>query len=83
MYNDAMKRAVHSLAGHSPKGFYLDIVDEDHFLVVRAKESVFMSLPDVETKTRAVDYMIKIKKALEDCGAIVMLTREGGKDERT
>jgi hypothetical protein len=82
MYNDTMKRAVHSLSGYCPKNFYLDIVDEDHFLVVRASEAAFMSLPDVETKTRAVGYMIRIKKALEDNGAIVMLTREGGKDER-
>jgi hypothetical protein len=82
MYNDSMRRAVHSLSNHAPKGFYLDIVDETHFLVVRAAEEVFMSLPDVETKAMAVNYMIKVKKALEDCGAIVMLTREGGRDER-
>lgn len=81
MYTDAMRMAVHSLSGHAPKGFYLDIIDETHFLVVRASEKVFMSLPDVETKKAAAEYMIRVKKALEDNGAIVLLTREGGKED--
>lgn len=80
MYSDEMKRAVHSLSDYCPKNFYLDIIDEEHFLVVRASEKVFMSLPNVEEKTKAADYMIRIKKALEANGAIVMLMREGGKE---
>lgn len=80
MYTDAMKMAVHSISHHAPKGFYLDIIDEEHFLIVRASEKVFMSLPSVEEKIKAAQYMIKIKKALEDNGAIVMLMREGGKE---
>jgi hypothetical protein len=32
-------------------------------------------------KRQAVEYMIRIKKALEDNGAIVLLVREGGKEE--
>jgi hypothetical protein len=79
MYTDAMKRAVHSLDGHGPKGFALQIIDNDHFLSVRANERQFMSLLD-EDKRRAVEYMAKIKKALEDNGAIVLLVREGGKE---
>ena len=74
-----MKRAVHSLDGHGPKGFALQIIDNDHFLSVRANERQFMSLLD-EDKRRAVEYMAKIKKALEDNGAIVLLVREGGKE---
>lgn len=81
MYNDAMKRAVRSIGDYAPKGFYLDIIDEEHFLVVRASEKVFMSLPNVEEKVKAVDYMVRVKKALEDHGAIVMLMREGGKED--
>jgi hypothetical protein len=38
-----------------------------------------MSLLD-EDKRRAVEYMAKVKKALEDNGAIVLLVREGGKE---
>lgn len=77
MYTDAMKRAFHSLDGASPKGFTLQIIDHDHFLTVKASEKQFMSLLD-EQKRHAVEYMIKVKKALEDNGAIVLLVREGG-----
>ena len=80
MYTDAMRRAVHSLDGTGPKGFNLQIVDHDHFLTVKASEKSFMSLLD-EDKRRAVEYMIRIKKALEDNGAIVLLVREGGVEQ--
>jgi hypothetical protein len=78
MYTDLMKRAIRSLSG--PKGFALTIVDNEHFLSVRASEKDFMSLTG-EDKVYAVEYMIKVKKALEDNGAIVLLVREGGKEE--
>jgi hypothetical protein len=39
-----------------------------------------MSLLD-EEKRAAVEYMIRVKKALEDNGAIVLLVREGGKEQ--
>lgn len=80
MYTDHMRRAVRSLDHFAPKGFGLTIVDNEHFLSVRASEKDFMSLPD-EDKRRAVEYMVRVKKALEDNGAIVLLVREGGKDE--
>jgi hypothetical protein len=41
---------------------------------------MFMQLVD-EDKRRAVEYMVRIKKALEDNGAIVLLVREGGKEK--
>jgi hypothetical protein len=61
---------------YAPKGFKLQIIDHDHFLSVRAKEKMFMSLVD-EEKRRAVEYMARVKKALEANGAIVLLVREG------
>ena len=76
-YTDGMARAMRSLDGHAPKGFKVDIIDNDQFIVVRASERAFMSLPD-EEKRRAVEYMVRVKKALESHGAIVMLSREGG-----
>jgi len=79
MYTDAMKRAFRSLQG--PSGFTLEIVDNEHFLTVRAKEKDFMGLQTVETKRQAIEYMIRVKKALEDNGAIVLLVREGGKED--
>jgi len=72
--------AVRSLAHHAPKGFYLDIYDNEYFVTVSASEKVFMSLLD-EDKRRAVEYMVKVKKALEDNGAIVLLVREGGAEQ--
>jgi hypothetical protein len=72
-----MRRAFHSLRG--PKGFHLQIVDHDNFLTVKASEKQFMSLAGEERK-EAVQYMIRVKKALEDNGAIVLLVREGGKE---
>ena len=78
MYTDKMRMAFRSL--QCPKGFSLQIVDNDHFITVKAKEKDFMSLETVELKRQAVEYMVRVKKALEDNGAIVLLVREGGKE---
>ncbi len=78
MYTDNMKKAFRSL--QCPKGFSLQIIDNDNFITVKAKEKDFMSLETVEMKRQAIEYMIRVKKALEDNGAIVLLVREGGKE---
>lgn len=78
MYTASMARAFRSLDHFCPKGFNLEIVDNDNFITVRASEKSFMSLLDRD-KRRAVEYMVRVKKALEDNGAIVLLVREGGK----
>lgn len=72
MYTESMKRAFRSIT--PPRGFMIDIIDNEHFLTVRANESQFMKLDEFE-KRRAIEYMIKVKKALEDNGAVVMLVR--------
>lgn len=74
-----MRKAFHSLDHYRPKGFGLQIEDHEHFLTVRASEENFFKLLD-EDKRRAVEYMVRVKKALEDNGAIVLLVREGGKE---
>jgi hypothetical protein len=79
MYTDAMRRAFRSLDHFAPKGFKLELIDNDSFITVRASEKSFMLLLD-EDKRRAVEYMVRVKKALEDNGAIVLLVREGGKE---
>jgi hypothetical protein len=76
-YTPQMKNAFHSIL--PPKNFSLQIVDNDNFLTVRASEDQFMKLPGEDRKL-AVEYMIRVKKALEDNGAIVLLVREGGKE---
>lgn len=78
MYTDQMRRAFRSL--RCPEGFSVELVDNETFITVKAKEKVFMSLETVEKKKQAIEYMIRVKKALEDNGAIVLLVREGGKE---
>lgn len=78
MYTDDMRRAFRSV--YPPKNFQVDIIDNDHFLSVVAREDVFMKLLD-EEKRSAIEYMVNVKKALEMNGAIVMLVREGGKEQ--
>jgi hypothetical protein len=77
MYTDAMKSAFHSLAHFAPKNFAVQIIDNEHFVTVKASEKSFMSL-NHDGKRQAVEYMIRIKKAFEDNGSIVLLVREGG-----
>lgn len=77
MYTDRMRQIVHSL--DKPKGFGLTIMDNEHFLVVIADELDLERLSH-DDKIFAAQYMIRVKKVLEEEGAIVMLTRRG-KDE--
>jgi len=79
MYTPEMARAFRSLSHFCPKGFKLTIIDNDNFITLKAEEKDFMSLI-YEDKRRAVEYMIRAKKALEDNGAIVMIVREGGQE---
>lgn len=67
-----MQRAFRSI--NPPENFSVDIIDNEHFLSVRANEAKFMKLDEFE-KRRAIEYMVKVKKALEDNGAVVLLVR--------
>lgn len=80
MYTDAMARAFGSLSHYAPKGFGLTVIDNEHFITLRANEKDFFRLSD-EEKRMAVQYMVLAKKALEDNGAIVLLVREGGEEQ--
>jgi hypothetical protein len=80
MYTPEMSRAFQSVAHFCPNGFVLEVVDNEHFITLRASEPHFMRLTG-EDKMRAVEYMVRAKKALEANGAIVLLVREGGRDE--
>jgi hypothetical protein len=73
MYTDQMRKAFRSIT--PPKNFGVDLIDNDNFIVVRADENKFIRLHHDE-KIEAVEYMVRVKKALEDCGAIVMLMRK-------
>jgi hypothetical protein len=71
-YTLAMQKAFRSLT--PPKNFSVQIIDNENFLTVKANTEQFMRLGH-DDKISAVEYMIKVKKALEDNGAIVMLVR--------
>lgn len=77
MYTDAMRMAFHSVDHFKPKSLVATLIDNNHFLTLRISEKSFMSLSD-DDKRRAVEYMVRAKKALEDNGATVLLVREGG-----
>ena len=79
MYTDAMARAFRSVGSYAPKGFSLTVIDNEHFITLRASEKDFFRLAD-EDKRSAVHYMALAKKALEENGAIVLLVREGGEE---
>lgn len=76
MYTDEMKRAFHSI--DPPKGFYVDLIDNEHFLTLRINEKNFMSLAH-DDKLQALQYVIRVKSALEQNGAIVLVVREAVK----
>jgi hypothetical protein len=73
MYTNEMRRAVHSI--NPPKGFSVEILDNDHFLTIKLNERKFLHMVHDE-KISALQYVVKLKKALEDNGAIVLVTRE-------
>ena len=76
MYTLEMQRAFRSIT--PPDNFSVTLAEHDieglFFIEVIADEKKFFSLDDFG-KRRAVEYMVRVKKALEDNGAIVQLTR--------
>jgi hypothetical protein len=73
MYTDDMRRIVHNLM--PPKGFGVNIIDNEHFLTIKLDEKKFIKMAHDE-KIAALQYVVKLKDALEQNGAIVLITRE-------
>jgi len=73
MYTDDMRRAFHSIV--PPKGFQVQVIDNDHFITIKLNEHDFAKMVHDE-KIQALQYVVNIKKALEMNGAIVLVTRE-------
>lgn len=73
MYTDEMRRAVHSIT--PPKNFGVSIMDNDSFLTIKLNEKDFTYMVHDE-KIEAIQYVTKVKNALEQNGAIVLITRE-------
>jgi hypothetical protein len=74
-----MKRAFRSIT--APKNFSVQIIDNDNFLSVKVDPRSLVRL-DHNGKIAAVEYIVRVKKALEQNGAIVLLTREAIKDAK-
>jgi hypothetical protein len=73
-YTDEMRRAFHSVL--PPKGFAgIELIDNEHFISLRLDERTFANLPE-EDKRRAIEYVFKVKNALEDNGAVVLVVRK-------
>lgn len=72
-YTDAMRRAFHSI--QAPKGFYVDLIDNDHFITIRIDEKVLFSLGH-DDKIQAIQYVMRVKDALEQNGAVVLVVRK-------
>jgi hypothetical protein len=79
-YTNEMKRAFHSVL--PPKGFAgIELVDNEHFISLRLDEKSFAVLTE-EDKRKAIEYVFRVKAALEDNGAVVLVVRKalGGKE---
>lgn len=73
MYTDDMRKAFHSII--PPKGFKVELIDNEHFITIKLNERDFLRMVHDE-KIQALQYVIKVKNALEMNGAIVLVTRE-------
>lgn len=73
MYTDSMRRAFHSI--QAPNNFYVDLIDNDHFLTIKLSPKQFINMTHDE-KIQAFQYITSLKKALEMEGAVVLVTRE-------
>jgi len=78
VYTDAMRRAFQSI--HAPKGFKVELYDNENFLTLKADAKQFLNMYH-DQKIEAAEYLIKLKKALESEGALVLLVRTPLEDE--
>ena len=73
MYTDDMRKAFHNIV--APKDFGVSLIDADNFINIKLSEKSFLYMTH-DQKIEAIEYVSNVKKALEACGAIVLITRE-------
>ena len=61
MYTLDMRRAFHSII--PPKGFGVEIIDNEHFLTIKLDEYKFIKMLHDE-KIEALKYVVQVKKRL-------------------
>lgn len=72
-YTDDMRKAFHSIT--PPKGFGVDIIDNEFFITIRLDEKNFARMSH-DDRIEALQYVVKVKSALEQNGAIVLVVRK-------
>jgi len=73
MYTESMRKAFHSI--DPPQNFKVELIDNDSFLTIKLDELSFVKMIHDE-KIQALQYVVRLKDALEQNGAIVLVTRE-------
>ena len=73
MYTDKMKKAFRSIS--APKNFSVEIYDNENFLSIKIDPKKILNLTH-DDKLQAMQYLFSVKKALEENGAIVLITRD-------
>jgi hypothetical protein len=73
MYNKQMADAFHALK--APEGFGVVLLDNDDFLTIQIDPESLKDLVDSQAEA-VVKYINDVKRALEDHGAIVLVSRE-------
>lgn len=81
MYTDEMKRAFRSIPNPN-NGFRMEVIDNDSFLVLRLDTQSLMNLTG-EQKKESIIYALMVKQALEQAGAVVLVTRDAIRDKST
>jgi hypothetical protein len=70
MYTEQMRKAIRTIK--VPNDFKMDIVDYSTFLTIQFYESQWRHYSETE-RIRCIEYVTKIKKILEKCGALVSI----------
>jgi hypothetical protein len=73
MYTEEMAKAFHAIT--PPEGFAVDLYDNDQFITIMVDPASLVGLDEAAGQT-IVQYILDVKKALEDLGAMVLVVRE-------
>jgi hypothetical protein len=73
MYTQEMAEEFHKVA--APEGFYVDLYDSDNWITIVVDPNLLTGKTQEELQA-IVDYINAAKVALENMGAIVLVTRD-------
>jgi hypothetical protein len=73
MYTEEMAKAFHSIP--APEGFAVDLYDAENWVTIAVDPNSLVNKSEEHLKA-IVDYINSVKLALENNGAIVLVTRD-------